>query len=68
MQKGVGLGGRTWNMGGGGDHCMNSRRDGKKSCSRSPGQQVSETGGGSLGCSGGGEVHARLDPNVEEQL
>lgn len=22
----------------------------------------------SLGCSGGGEVHAKLDPNVEEQL
>lgn len=41
MQNGVGLGGRTW---GGGDYCMNSRRYGKNSSPRSPGQQVSETG------------------------
>lgn len=42
MQKGVVLGGRTWNTGRG-DHCVDSSRYGRNYPPRAPGQQIFET-------------------------
>lgn len=70
MQKGVGLGGRTWKMG-----RWRSLHEQQKiwkeflsQVSRPTNLRDRECGGGSHGCRGGGEVHARLDPNMKEQL
>lgn len=64
MQKGVELGGRTWNMGRGRLLREQQKIWGKSLSqgSRPTSLRDREDGGGSLGHSDGGEVHARLDP------